>query len=55
MFVGMAVLSALIAVPAGHVGRFRGRRLDGEGAGRRSSASWSAGCCCSCAPWPCSP
>ncbi|MFD5120448.1 hypothetical protein [Streptomyces sp. NPDC058385] len=33
IFVGMAVLSALIAVPAGHVGRFRGRRLDGEGRG----------------------
>lgn len=33
IFVGMAVLSALIAVPVGHVGRFRGRRLDGEGRG----------------------
>ncbi|MGW6143789.1 hypothetical protein [Streptomyces sp. NPDC055140] len=29
----MAVLSALIAVPAGHVGRFRGRHFDGEGRG----------------------
>ncbi|MFF9213588.1 MULTISPECIES: DUF4190 domain-containing protein [unclassified Streptomyces] len=33
VFVGMAVLAALIAVPAGHVGRFRGRRLGGEGRG----------------------
>jgi len=33
IFVGMAVLCALAAIPAGHVGRFRGRRLDGEGRG----------------------
>ncbi|MFF9814922.1 DUF4190 domain-containing protein [Streptomyces sp. NPDC014006] len=33
IFVAMAVLCALIAIPAGHVGRFRGRRLGGEGRG----------------------
>ncbi|MFI2634337.1 DUF4190 domain-containing protein [Streptomyces collinus] len=33
IFVGAAVLCALIAVPTGHVGRFRGRRMDGEGHG----------------------
>ncbi|MGP4089837.1 DUF4190 domain-containing protein [Streptomyces sp. KR55] len=33
VFVGLALLCALIAIPAGHVGRFRGRRLDGEGRG----------------------
>ncbi|WP_149549426.1 DUF4190 domain-containing protein [Streptomyces marokkonensis] len=33
LFVGLALLCALIAVPTGHAGRFRGRRLDGEGRG----------------------
>ncbi|MGC4971632.1 DUF4190 domain-containing protein [Streptomyces sp. DT199] len=33
IFVGLAMLCALIAIPAGRVGRFRGRRLDGEGRG----------------------
>ncbi|POX57163.1 hypothetical protein C3489_00065 [Streptomyces sp. Ru71] len=33
VFIGMAALCALIAVPAGHVGRFRGRRLGGDGRG----------------------
>ncbi|MGB8939241.1 MAG: DUF4190 domain-containing protein [Streptomyces sp.] len=33
IFVGMAVLCALAAIIAGHAGRFRGRRLDGEGRG----------------------
>ncbi|MFF5720632.1 DUF4190 domain-containing protein [Streptomyces buecherae] len=33
IFVGMAFLCALVAVIAGHLGRFRGRRLDGEGRG----------------------
>ncbi|MEV0844282.1 hypothetical protein AB0J21_00100 [Streptomyces sp. NPDC049954] len=33
VFVGMAMVCALIAIPAGHVGRFRGRRLDGVGRG----------------------
>lgn len=33
VFVGMAVLCALIAIPAGHVGRFRARRLSGDGKG----------------------
>ncbi|MFE4956265.1 hypothetical protein ACFRCW_19705 [Streptomyces sp. NPDC056653] len=29
----MAVLSALIAIVSGHIGRFRGRRLGGDGRG----------------------
>jgi hypothetical protein len=33
VFIAMAVLCALIAIPAGHIGRFRGRRLDGDGRG----------------------
>ncbi|MER7404800.1 DUF4190 domain-containing protein [Streptomyces sp. NPDC000070] len=33
IFVGLAMLCALIAIPAGHMGRFRGRREDGEGRG----------------------
>ncbi|GAA2280064.1 hypothetical protein GCM10010402_40980 [Actinomadura luteofluorescens] len=33
VFVGLAVLCALAAIIAGHVGRFRGRRLDGDGRG----------------------
>ncbi|GAA1887985.1 DUF4190 domain-containing protein [Actinomadura bangladeshensis] len=33
IFVGMAVLCALVAIVAGHMGRFRGRRLDGDGRG----------------------
>ncbi|GAA4377233.1 hypothetical protein GCM10023088_36860 [Actinomadura verrucosospora] len=33
VFVGLAMLSALAAIIAGHVGRFRGRRLDGDGRG----------------------
>ncbi|MBN0042727.1 DUF4190 domain-containing protein [Streptomyces actuosus] len=33
VFVLMAMLCALVAVAAGHVGRFRGRRLGGEGRG----------------------
>jgi len=33
IFIGMAVLCALVAIVAGHVGRFRGRRLDGDGRG----------------------
>lgn len=33
IFVGMAALCALIAIPAGHVARIRGRKLDGEGRG----------------------
>ncbi|WP_328417651.1 DUF4190 domain-containing protein [Streptomyces violaceus] len=33
IFVGLATLCALMAIPAGHVGRFRGRRMDGEGRG----------------------
>ncbi|MFE6776623.1 DUF4190 domain-containing protein [Streptomyces sp. NPDC057702] len=33
IFVVMALLCALVAVVAGHLGRFRGRRLGGEGRG----------------------
>ncbi|QKW49046.1 DUF4190 domain-containing protein [Streptomyces buecherae] len=33
IFVGMAFLCSLVAVIAGHLGRFRGRRLGGEGRG----------------------
>ncbi|MFE2324992.1 DUF4190 domain-containing protein [Streptomyces sp. NPDC059385] len=33
VFVGLALLCALVAVPAGHVGRFRARRLSGDGKG----------------------
>ncbi|MFB6619504.1 DUF4190 domain-containing protein [Streptomyces sp. NPDC085524] len=33
VFVAMALLCALIAIPAGHVGRFRARRLSGDGKG----------------------
>ncbi|MEV3922580.1 DUF4190 domain-containing protein [Actinomadura coerulea] len=33
VFVGLATLCALAAIIAGHVGRFRGRRLDGDGRG----------------------
>lgn len=33
VFVGLAMLCALAAIIAGHVGRFRGRRLDGDGRG----------------------
>jgi hypothetical protein len=33
LFVGLATLCALIAIPAGHVGRFRARRSDGSGRG----------------------
>lgn len=33
IFVGLAALCALIAIPAGHVGRFRGKRLGGSGRG----------------------
>ncbi|PHQ51420.1 hypothetical protein BLA24_13895 [Streptomyces cinnamoneus] len=33
VFIMMAVLCALIAIVAGHIGRFRGRRLDGDGRG----------------------
>ncbi|GAB2971976.1 hypothetical protein GCM10023080_039950 [Streptomyces pseudoechinosporeus] len=33
VFVGMAVLCALVAIVAGHIGRFRGRGLDGDGRG----------------------
>ncbi|MFJ8012762.1 DUF4190 domain-containing protein [Streptomyces sp. NPDC096339] len=33
IFVGLALLCALIAIPAGHVGRFRARRLSGDGKG----------------------
>ncbi|MER7812679.1 DUF4190 domain-containing protein [Streptomyces sp900116325] len=33
IFVSMAVLSALTAVVSGHVGRYRGRRLGGDGRG----------------------
>ncbi|GHE71079.1 DUF4190 domain-containing protein [Streptomyces capitiformicae] len=33
VFVGLAALCALIAIPAGHAGRFQGRRLYGEGRG----------------------
>ncbi|NDU76193.1 DUF4190 domain-containing protein [Actinomadura sp. DSM 109109] len=33
VFVGLAMLCATAAVIAGHAGRFRGRRLDGEGRG----------------------
>ncbi|MEV4004832.1 hypothetical protein [Actinomadura sp. NPDC049753] len=44
VFVGLAILSALAAIIAGHVGRFRGRRLDGDGRGMaRWESSW-AGC-----------
>ncbi|WP_435284848.1 hypothetical protein [Streptomyces koelreuteriae] len=42
IFVGLATLCALIAIPAGHVGRFRGRRMDGEGSGL-ALASFLAG------------
>ncbi|WP_405921740.1 DUF4190 domain-containing protein [Streptomyces sp. NBC_00122] len=31
--IGLALLCALIAIPAGHVGRFRARRLSGDGKG----------------------
>ncbi|MGX5210929.1 hypothetical protein ACWKT3_20005 [Streptomyces violaceus] len=33
IFVGLAALCALIAIPAGHLGRFRGRRPGGDGRG----------------------
>lgn len=33
VFVGMALVCALVAIVVGHVGRFRGRRLDGDGRG----------------------
>ncbi|GGQ24331.1 small-conductance mechanosensitive channel [Actinomadura coerulea] len=33
VFVALAMLCALAAIIAGHVGRFRGRRLDGDGRG----------------------
>lgn len=33
VFVALATLCALIAIPAGHVGRFRGKRLGGSGRG----------------------
>lgn len=33
VFVGMAVLCALVAIVTGHIGRFRGRRLNGDGRG----------------------
>ncbi|MFE3856772.1 DUF4190 domain-containing protein [Streptomyces griseorubiginosus] len=33
IFITLALLCALIAIPAGHIARFRGRRLDGEGRG----------------------
>ncbi|QSY49290.1 MULTISPECIES: DUF4190 domain-containing protein [Streptomyces] len=33
IFVTMAVLCALVAIVAGHIGRFQGRRLDGDGRG----------------------
>ncbi len=33
IFVLMAVLCALVAIVVGHVGRFRGRRLGGDGRG----------------------
>ncbi|MFE0171319.1 DUF4190 domain-containing protein [Streptomyces sp. NPDC059002] len=33
VFIALAVVCALIAVVTGHVGRFRGRRLAGEGRG----------------------
>ncbi|KUL44072.1 DUF4190 domain-containing protein [Streptomyces regalis] len=33
IFVALAALCALIAIPIGHIGRFRGRRLDDEGRG----------------------
>ncbi|MFE2275769.1 hypothetical protein ACFXAE_00560 [Streptomyces sp. NPDC059454] len=51
IFVGLAMLCALIAVPAGHVGRFRSRRTGGTGAGRLWRAGW---CCASVRPrcWP---
>ncbi|MFI6012642.1 hypothetical protein ACIBAG_28165 [Streptomyces sp. NPDC051243] len=39
VFVALAVLCELVAIPAGHVGRFRGRRLDGEGRGLAWQAS----------------
>ncbi|MFD6425844.1 DUF4190 domain-containing protein [Streptomyces sp. NPDC060198] len=33
VFIALATLCALIAIPAGHVGRFRGKRLGGAGRG----------------------
>ncbi|MCX5399361.1 DUF4190 domain-containing protein [Streptomyces sp. NBC_00102] len=33
IFVALAALCALIAIPVGHVGRFRGKRLGGSGRG----------------------
>ncbi|WP_328344296.1 hypothetical protein [Streptomyces violaceus] len=40
IFVGLAMLCALIAIRAGHVGRFRGRRVwTGKAAGRPWPAS----------------
>ncbi|MFD6533010.1 DUF4190 domain-containing protein [Streptomyces sp. NPDC060184] len=33
VFIALAILCALIAIPAGHVGRFRGKRLGGAGRG----------------------
>ncbi|WP_328719705.1 DUF4190 domain-containing protein [Streptomyces sp. NBC_00247] len=33
VFIALAVLCALIAIPAGHVARFRGKRLGGAGRG----------------------
>ncbi|MBC2907636.1 hypothetical protein [Streptomyces cupreus] len=38
IFIGGAMACALIAIPAGHVARFRGRRLDGEGRGLAPAA-----------------
>lgn len=33
IFLGLAVLCAVCAIPVGHVARFRARRFDGEGRG----------------------
>ncbi|MEU6377202.1 DUF4190 domain-containing protein [Streptomyces sp. NPDC046909] len=33
VFVALAMLCAVAAIPTGHIARFRGRRLDGEGRG----------------------
>ncbi|MEV5515662.1 hypothetical protein AB0L50_22575 [Streptomyces flaveolus] len=33
IFVGLAAVCALLAIPVGHVGRLRGRRLGGSGRG----------------------
>ncbi|MET9604734.1 DUF4190 domain-containing protein [Streptomyces sp. NPDC006512] len=38
LFVALALLCALLAIPSGHAARFRGRRLGGDGRGAALAA-----------------